>query len=480
MSEDETDDGDGDEGPALPAFHSWLYAPETIGMGSYTYTYVDDRFEDSSRELPSRNVDWATETVTYVDNEQFDGIDHAVSIDYREDRTTFGLAVVDGFDPATMRSELEDAITDEDGVETETYASHDVYFDEEYAVAIGDGTPATYLVGSANADREATGRDIVEAMIDARAGTATRLHEGDETAARLLRRQDERAVVFGAPTLQGRAESLFEPSSGDGTDTPSVEAAGFSVDADESGSRYRVTVITEEPVEDPDGLAADLPVLERVDEPSVTQDGVVLTYEVERTADGTDSGDERSGPKARFEVEIDGDTAEITHTSGDSILADELEVRIETGGRTRTIPFGVLSSADEVQAGHTASVSVGDADPGSDLRIVWTPGPTVLHAETLPEETSRVPDASFEIEFDRTLDTATVQHTGGDSIPAAELDIVINRRTLNWPKLSNEQTVEAGDSVTVDLTEDDYGESIFVGWQVEGEILASWSVPRSQ
>lgn len=476
----DTDDGtgDGDEGPTLPSFHSWLYAPETVGMGAYTYTYADGAaFGDWSSERPSREIGWALRTINYGNSDPFDGVDHAVSIDYRDEQGTFGAAIVGGFEVAEMRSEIEESITAEDGVETTTYGSYDVYYDDRYAVAIGEERQPTYLMGNASSSQDATGRDVVEAMIDARGGDAARLHAVDETADRLLRRQGERTVVFGAPALQGRAESLFGSANAD--ETPAVEAGGFTVDAGEESDDYRVTVITADPVDDTDAVTDSLAVLEWFEEPTVSRDGVVLTYEEGGTGDGGSDGD-ASSPEATFTIEIERDVARITHTSGEAIPVDELAVQFETDGGTQTVPFESVTTVDEVRAGHTTTVEVGRAEPGSVLRLVWTPESTVLRAERIPDGTSDQPNASFAIEFDLDRNTATVRHTGGDSIPADELDVVVqgnDPRNLDWSDLSSDRTVGQGDTVTVELTEGDYGGALLVGWRPGGEILARREIP---
>ncbi|WP_455449882.1 hypothetical protein [Natrinema thermotolerans] len=569
-----TDDGNGeDEGTSLPSFHSWLYAPEAVGIGPYTYTYADgETLEDGTSDRSSPNIGWALETIRYGDNEQFDDVDHAVSIDYREERTTFGAVIAGGFDVAEIQSEINESTTEEDDVETATHRSYDVYYDDQYAIAIGDESLPTYLMGNAGDAQDATGRDIVETMIDARAGDAARLHAGDESADRLLREQGERTVVFGAPTLQGDAESLFESAGDD--ETPAVEAAGFTLDADEEDTDYRVTVITADPVDDTGAFADTLSVLEWFDEPTSTQEGVVLTYEEGATGDGDPDGEEsppevsfaveidrgtarithtggetipvsdlavrferdgrtqtipfesvssvddvrpghtttvgvdgadpgselrvvwtpgpdvlyvesvprttNSRPDASFAVEIDRGTARITHTDGETIPVSDLAVRFERDGQTQTIPFESVSSVDDVRPGHTTTVGVDGADPGSELRVVWTPGPAVLHVESVPETSSSQLNASFAIEFDLSRDTATVHHTGGDSVPADELDVVVHgerSRDVAWSELSSDRTVERGDSVTVDLTEGDYGGLLFVGWRPEGEILERREIP---
>lgn len=486
----ESDDEEtGDRNP-LPSFHGWLYAPEAVGIGGYTYTYVDGEaaLNPSEYGLASAPgfVAGTTGRITDMVPSMFDelgtdDVDGAVSIDHgSESGGAGGVAVAGGFDATELRSLYEDAAAEEDGVETDTYAGYDLYFDAEVAVAIDDGR---FAIGFGDGTEETTARSIVEALVDARDGAASRLHQVDETADTLLRRQGEKTVVFGAPAIRGEAQNFFERSARSqdeaDDDAHAIAGGGFTLEADDDRPTYRVTVITERAVSDADAFGDELPILDAFDEPSVSQDGVVITYE-ERGGDEATDGEGATSPEATFDVDVASDTVTIAHVSGDAIPADELEV-IVSSSAGRYYTWAELGESGSVTAGDTITVDLRDDDAGGTVQLVWTPEGTLLADEPIPDESSgSPPSAAFEFEFDARADTATVRHAGGDAIPAAELEILVDgddTRFLLWREFSTDDTVEPGDAVTIDLSEADFEGYLVVWWTVDNVDLDYTQIP---
>lgn len=483
--EEETDDRN-----PLPSFHGWLYAPEAVGIGGYTYTYVEGEAALNPSEYGlASGPDFVTGTTGMITDmvpsifEEIgtDDVDGAVSIDHGSDAGgAGGVAVAGGFDATELRSLYEDAAAEQDGVETDTYAGYDLYFDTEVALAIDDGR---FAIGFGDGSDETTARTIVEALVDARAGSASRLHQVDDTAETLLRRQGEKTVVFGAPVIRGEAKYFFERSAGSADeaddDAHTIAGCGFTVETREDQPAYRVTVITEQAVSDANAFGDELPILDAFDEPSVSQDGVVLTYE-ESGADEATDGERASSPEVTFDIDVEPDTATITHVSGDAIRADKLEV-IVSSSAGRYYTWAELDESGSVTAGDTVTVELGDGDAGGTLQLVWTPKGTVLADEPIPDGSSGSrPSAAFEFEFDTRADTATVRHAGGDAIPVDELEILVDgndTRFLPWREFSTDDVVEPGDAVTIDLRERDSEGYLVAWWAVDGIALDHTPIP---
>ena len=442
LNADEDDREDDERGP-LPSFHRWLYAPAAIGAAdnAYAYTYVDGDVLANPAEygLPAEYgpssgpplAGGATESIDefvppMIDESGID-VDGAVSVDHGSGPGgASGLAVFGGFDATELRAEYADAAESEGRVETGTYAGLDLYFDAEAGVAIGEGT---FVVGFGAGDETAGGRAVVEALIDARDGAVARLHEVDETAETLLRRQGERPIVFGAPTVSEETGYRFRRSTNgtDGgtdadTDAPAVVGGSFAIVPDGDRLRHRIIVITERAVSDPVAFGDGLRILDRFDEPSVSEDGVVLTYEAVRGGTETDEG--RSGPEARFDVEVNSGSVTVVHVGGDEIPADELAIVFEEGDTERRIRWESISNIDTVGAGDTVSVAVDTPVLGDELRLVWTPESDVIHAESVPDRTGGRPNATFRTEFG--TDAVSISHAGGDAIPAEKLDVLVD------------------------------------------------------
>lgn len=493
------DDEDQNDGRApLPSFHHWLFAPETVGIGAYTYTYVDGEAAVNRSEygpIFSHELGvWATETITSgaLEASAIDDVDGAVSIDYRQrDGDAFGFAMTGGFDIDEMRTEYDEAVDKDDAVDAETYAGHDLYFSDEAAVAIDDGT---FVLGVLQ-DRglEANGRAIVEAMIDAQAGSATRLHAADTTAEMLLRQQGERTVVFGAPALQGDADYFFSRSARDtdeedeSDDAPRVAAGGFTLETADDRDRpsFSVTLITDRTVSDAEAFGDDVPALDRLPDPAVSQDGVVITYESGGDGtDGTESDDRKRSPQAGFDIDVDleSNTATVVHVGGDEIAADELRLICTGSGFRET--WAALSNTATVSPGDRVSVPIAADDHGGGLLVQWTPESEILYAKSIPDgsSTTTEPAATFDFEFDFDQNTVRVRHTSGDDIPASEIELYFDsreRRGFQWDAVTDDEIVSAGDSAVLELTERDGGGTVVVIWSPDGSVLDYEYIPQS-
>ncbi|MFC4249240.1 hypothetical protein ACFOZ7_20300 [Natribaculum luteum] len=484
LSSDE-EDRESNERDPLPSFHRWLYAPAATGAAgnAYTYAYVDGDALVNPMEYGLHSspliADKATELIgeyvpPMIDEYGID-VDGAVAVNHGPGPGgASGVAVFGGFDATELRAESANAAENEESVETGAHAGHDLYFDEETGVAISHGTFVTGFSG----DEIVSGRAVVEALIDARDGAATRLHEVDETAETLLRRQGERPIVFGAPAVEEETGRRFrrspnETDDGADTDAPTVTGGGFSIEPDGDRLHYQITMITEQAVSDADAFGNGVPILDRFDEPSVTEDGVVLTYEA------TDGGrmeidDRRSRPEARFDVDVNRGSVTVIHVGGDEIPADELAIVFEERDTERQIRWGAISNIDTIRTGDTVSVAVDTPVLGDELRLVWTPGSDVVHTESVPDRTGGRPNATFRTEFG--TDAVSISHTGGDAIPAEELDVHVDSpdgdRVTNWTELDDSGTVTQGDTVTVDVSEADEGGRIRLVWTPDGTLLS--------
>ncbi|PSQ25853.1 type IV pilin [Halobacteriales archaeon QS_9_68_17] len=87
-------------------------------------------------------------------------------------------------------------------------------------------------------------------------------------------------------------------------------------------------------------------------------------------------GSQEKTPQANFETDYSESSSalDITHTSGDSIVVDRLEVTgtsNSSGSDQVWYEFGSssLSSGDEVSSGDTVTV---EANSGDVIRVVWT------------------------------------------------------------------------------------------------------------
>ena len=381
--------------------------------------------------------------------------------------------VTGGFDTDELRTEYDGFADNDDNIAQSEYAEYDVYATEDIAVAIGDGSHSQFLLGEAELGLDATGEDIVKAMIDARNGSATRLSEADEHAGALLGEQGEHPITYGAPTVTADDESLFEPSAAT-ADTPAVQAGGMAASRSDDGTTYRITVVTEQPVSDPEAFGNELPALDGGADPSISQDGTRITYTIAET----DTQPER--PQAAFEVEFDleRNEAEIVHTSGDDVPADELRI-IGTGSGFEA-QWADLSNVTTVSPGDTVSVPISDADLGTDLLLEWLPEAELLYAESVPEgEPTTRPEAMFEVEFSLERNEAEIFHVGGDPIPADELRIIGTGSGFEarWMDLSDVATVDPGDTVSVPINDADQGADLLLEWLPESDILYGASIP---
>lgn len=486
--EDETggdDDAAGESERPLPSFHQWLYAPGETGFESYTYAYADLEAIERDEAEPFRHWDelkWITESLDGIESsDELSGAEAAISIESRQSSAeAYGIVVLGDLDLDGMRAELDDDAAQRADIDRGSYEGYDVYFNDEAAVALGGvGNRDAYLMSYVGSGPEASGRDVVEALIDARAGRSTRLREADDTAETLLRRLGDRHFVFGTTEPAGRAESLFEH---DGTAT--IDAAGVAFQPSADAGTYRLVLITEKSVDEPEAFSDDLTVARRLTAPTVTGDGNVVSIagDVDRSRNRNSAGP----PQAMFEIDIDHDRgqAHIVHTGGDDIRADELEIVVRSPDR-REYTWAELSSADVIGPGDDVLVPVTERDSGGYLRLRWLPEDVPLYETEIPELESETgtrerPSASFSAEFDFDRNTVDIGHVGGDEIPADELVLVFEsdaNRVIYWEELSEKRTVAAGDYATAGLYPEDRDGFIVIVWTPEGEVIDRIPIP---
>lgn len=82
--------------------------------------------------------------------------------------------------------------------------------------------------------------------------------------------------------------------------------------------------------------------------------------------------DQQTVPTASFDFDDDGDEVTITHSTGDSIPVDNIDVTVD-GDEATTNSW---SSSDDISAGDTFvveddDVSSGDLDDEPTIRVVW-------------------------------------------------------------------------------------------------------------
>jgi hypothetical protein len=118
---------------------------------------------------------------------------------------------------------------------------------------------------------------------------------------------------------------------------------------------------------------------------------------------------------------------------------------------------------------------VGDDESGST--DAPTPGGETVVATT--------PSVTFEVTFDlgSAGGAATVQHTAGEPLDPARTFFEIDGTTTrqrDWDVLTTAAEITAGDTVTVELLESEYGGTLAVVWEGEDDhtaILEDFSIP---
>lgn len=87
-----------------------------------------------------------------------------------------------------------------------------------------------------------------------------------------------------------------------------------------------------------------------------------------------------------------------------------------------------------------------------------------------------VPQASFAFDYDADAGTVTVTHVSGETVPADALSVRAGGQSRSWAALGGDDTVRAGDSVTVSVSP---GTAVRVVYRGEGAAttLAEYDVP---
>lgn len=464
--EDPEDDED-----SLPSFHQWLYAPEEVGLGAYSYTYydaeavVDDPGYGST--LEAYGMDHVTETIESYTPLDLSLAAEAVSIDYETEGAS-GIAVTGEFDRDDL-PDYEGTAEQDDEFEKSEYGAYDVYADDEIAHAIRTDPESVVVSAHVPADRDASGREVVETMIDARNGDARRLSAADDAVDAVLRQQGGRTIAFGGSAGAPEVEPLFDPEG----DAATVEAAGVSVGGDDDPP-YRVTVVTDDPVADVDEFGAELQPVVHMTEPSVTEDETVLIFEPD-TED--DPEEKESGPSpAQFDVDIQSDRAIITHAGGEEIPADELEIGI-TGGGSGT--WDTVGQTEIVAPGDSVEIPLSEHDHGETLELEWLPESEILISEEITaQESADEPQATFSVDFPAD-DLAMIAHQGGDEIPADELYIYTTGGVMDpWQTYSGDSVVSPGD--VIEVPHGDPGGEIGLEWAPGPTLLHSEQIPEQE
>jgi len=476
--------GDGDES-SRSGFSQWLYAPDAVGNGAYTYTYVDVEAVEDHSEFNTINTPEAERLVQRLLTGEVDGIADALAITYPETGAS-GTAAWGELDLSTVRSDLDDATQENDSLQTATHRTFELYFDGRSAVAVPADDSSILLAGG----EDGTARDIIEAMIDARNGTADRLAATDDDADALLGAQTDGAVAYGTTNPTEDNARMFERTGDDGS---TIVSGGYAVVLDGESPLRRLVVVTDAPVEDAAAFGETLSAVGQGSNPTYARDGRVVTVEVDvGTAQDADQRDD-TPPQATFDFEhdLDAGTARVTHAGGDSIDPSNLELRYETDN-PRTASWADRTG-DQVTAGTSVRFPLTDADQGGELVVLWSDGDRTFQVsgDGVPERTdgdggdggsgSEAPQVSMDADFDFDRGTVTVTHAGGDSVPTDELDIAFlgdETRVIHWNDVSDQSSASAGDAVTVDLLESDYGGKLILGWRPETQELDSVRIPE--
>jgi len=466
----------GNEGDSsTPAFAQWLYAPDVVGIGTYAYTHVDvEAVNDHSGEGVS-NIPESGMMPRQLLGGDIEGIEDGLSIRYTDAAAT-GAVAWGSLDLSDVRSDIEGTVEENDSVETATYENFGLFFDESNAVAIA-GDDSSVLVTTAE---DASPRDILEAMIDARRGAVERLAAAEDDVAAMLPHQSDVAVAYGTLNPSGDNARMFERTGDDGR---TIESGGYAFMLDGDSLRRRLIVVTDAPVEDAESFGKTLTAVDQLSDPTYAQDGRVVTVEVTAGAEGDAAQQGDAPPQVTFEFEhdLDAGTVTITHAGGDPIDPSNLELVYETDD-PRALSWADRTSG-QVETGTSVRFPLTEADQGGQLLVRWSDGDREfpLSGVGVPERTddgggdgdSTPPQVAFEFEHDLDAGTVTITHAGGDPIDPSNLELVYETddpRALSWADRTGGQ-VEAGSSVSFPITEADQGGQLLVRWLGEDREL---------
>ena len=103
------------------------------------------------------------------------------------------------------------------------------------------------------------------------------------------------------------------------------------------------------------------------------------------------------------------------------------------------------------------------------------PAYTAVGVDPRLERRRSAPQVAFSFEYDRTAETVTIAHDGGDSVTGSNLQVLID----GSPVTAFEGEVTAGDSTTVDVSGAASGARLRVVWEDDGvsATLAAFDLP---
>lgn len=387
LSTDSTDESDSsDSGSGSASFdppsastpiddaHTWLPEPAALDTSGYAFVSVSRQsFREYEEHLAPRVADefaddgQASGSVSPADTSAV----HAITQD---------AFVLEGVDVSAYEAEYEAQGVEQSG----THQSYAIYEGVGgTAAALGDDTAVMALEGWLDDDvDDSDNLSILEAILDARAGSIPRYAEANEDAAALF------DALGTAHALAGRTHEL-------GTSLDGAVAEGNALHLGESESTVRAATVFAEGEADADAVSAwadDSSGFYGADVETTTVGRTVVVKATVPTSDvdsvpddipGPDVGESdssRAQPQVQFDFQYEsaGDGVgrlEITHTAGDQLVASELYVE---GG-----PFADVSDADQTSSGRWqgstgqgGTISAGNAvvvgvESGYDVEVVW-------------------------------------------------------------------------------------------------------------
>lgn len=379
-SSDESDPSDSESTPPDPPtastpiddLHTWLPAPAAFDTAGYPFfSYSPQSFLEYEEHLaPGATEGLADDGQAPAGTSMADASAlHAVGRD---------VFVLEGVDVSAFEEEYEAQGLEQSG----TYQEFAIYEGVGGSAAgLGDGA-LVMAPGSTLGDDNSDKLPIVEAILDARAGSATRYAEAKDDAA---------ALVDALGTAHALAGRTHEP----GTSLEGAVAEGSALHIGESESTVRAVTVFEAGEVDADAMSSwadDATTFYGADAETNTDGRTVVASATVPTGDidslpedipGPDIGQSdssRGPPQALFDFtyESAGDGVgllTITHDGGDSVQASQLSIQ---GG-----PFASVSDADQTSAGTWSgskndddAVTAGDSvavgvESGYDVRVVW-------------------------------------------------------------------------------------------------------------
>ena len=336
----------------------WLALPSALNRAQYSFvTLHPTAMADYADVLPDERT---ANFDTQVGLQGFDTVGSLRSVH----QTGIGLTVYDGpFERSLLVSQLTEAGFSSDG----NYREFDVYSaDAKRVVAIGGRQVAQ--VDLRRFQTSVTAGGVMQAAIDAYTGAEPRYGTGDSVAGALLGALGPGHVVTCQPSTTAIDDDAALGQGGRwsiGSDTTSVAVAMVfeSTSATDAGAVESWASVN--------GLFGDAT-------PTVSADGRVVLAEADVATDALgpfeiDSDSEQPQVALDFAYDSEAGTVTITHSGGDAVPADRLELQGEG--------FADRDSADQTSTGQWAGEASGDENtvvPGDSVVIGVTPTYRVL------------------------------------------------------------------------------------------------------